>query len=94
MKNEFPTSLLPKLDLLNRVMYGSRSPLNWFTKRRRMRIKARRPTTDDHHLHNGSGLGLVKLNEEGVPVDIQVLGANGLRTKFPDPKAEQPLVSD
>lgn len=94
MKNEFPNVLLPWLDRLNRVLYGSRSPLNWFTKRRRMRIKARRPTTEDHHLHNGSGLGLVKLSETGQPVSIEVLGADGSRTDFPDPKAEQPLVSD
>ena len=94
MKNEFPTQLLPWLDRINRMMYGSRSPLNWFTKRRHMRIKARRPTAEPNHLHNGSGLGLVRLGAEGQPLSIEVLGANGSRTAFPDPKGEQPLVSD
>ncbi|MCO4758843.1 MAG: alkaline phosphatase family protein [Oceanospirillaceae bacterium] len=94
MKNEFPSKLLPWLDRINRMLYGSRSPLNWFTKRRHMRIKARRPTEEPNHLHNGSGLGLVYLGPEGQPTSISVLGANGSRTHFPDPKGEQPLVSD
>ena len=94
MKNEFPEKLLPWLDLINRMLYGSRSPLNWFTKRRHMRIKARRPTAAPAHLHNGSGLGRVYLNDQGEPVEISVLGADDQVLRFPDPKGERPLVSD
>lgn len=38
IKNEFPQRLLEVLDRLNRWLYAPRSPLNWFTQRRRMRI--------------------------------------------------------
>lgn len=38
IKNEFPRALLEWFDRLNRWLYSPRSPLNWLTKRRRMRI--------------------------------------------------------
>ena len=43
IKNEFPEKLLRWFDRLNRVLYARRSPLNWFTQRRNMTIKHRRP---------------------------------------------------
>lgn len=93
MKNEFPAQLLPWLDRLNRMLYGSRSPLNWFTKRRRMRIKARQPAEENRHLHNASGLGLLCLNPAGEPTGIEVLGADGKRVIFPVPKGDKSLIS-
>lgn len=93
MKNEFPPQLLLWLDRVNRMLYGSRSPLNWFTKRRRMRIKARRPSDELSHLNNGSGLGEVCLDRAGEPVSIKVLGGDGDQVEFPSPKGEAPLVS-
>ena len=42
IKNEFPRRLLDVLDRLNRWLYAPRSPLNWFTRRRHMRVTPRR----------------------------------------------------
>lgn len=42
IKNQFPQPLLSILDRVNRWFYGTYSPLNLFTKRRSMRIKARK----------------------------------------------------
>lgn len=65
IKNQFPEKLLRWLDKLNRWLYASRSPLNWFTKRRKMQVKAIRPqgrkfTT----LVNASGIGRVSFTRE------------------------------
>lgn len=83
-RNEFPRKLLDTLDRLNRWMYAPWSPLNWFTKRRKMRIVPRKP---DHgsrgeRLVNGSGVGLLTLNPQGAPVMIQQLLADGDRIEF------------
>lgn len=82
-KNEFPHGLLLWFDRFNRWLYSSRSPLNWFTKRRRMRIRARKPDNHGHrHLLNRSGVGRVRLNEEGEPVEISVLVTDGDEVRF------------
>ena len=41
LKNAFPDGLIKWLDRLNRVLYRSKSPLNLFTRRRNMSVKAR-----------------------------------------------------
>lgn len=79
LRNEFPRKLLDTLDRLNRWFYAPWSPLNWFTKRRKMRIVPRKP---DHgsrgeRLVNGSGVGLLTLDAKGAPVNIQQLMADG-----------------
>lgn len=77
-KNEFPHKLLAWFDRVNRVLYSSRSPLNWFTRRRRMRIRPRYPETHDgRQLFNESAVGRVRLDGEGVPSAISVLPASG-----------------
>jgi hypothetical protein len=43
LRNAFPEGLLDKLDRLNRWLYSPRSPLNWFTRRRHMRVTPRKP---------------------------------------------------
>jgi len=82
-KNEFPRGLLTWFDRLNRWLYANHSPLNWFTKRRRLRIMPRRP---DHHpsrqLVNECSLGRVRLNTQGEPVEISVLPASGGEVRF------------
>lgn len=84
IKNEFPEKLLEWLDRLNRWLYAPRSPLNWFTKRRRMRITPRLPTGREagERLWNGSGIGLVVLDEKGAPAEIYQLNATGGETQF------------
>lgn len=78
-RNEFPRKLLDALDRLNRWLYAPWSPLNWFTKRRKMRIVPRKP---DHgsrgeRLVNGSGVGLLTLDSNGAPLKIMQLMADG-----------------
>ena len=83
-KNEFPHGLLSVFDRLNRWLYGSRSPLNWFTKRRRMQIRSRIPEGLPHNrVVNSSGVGLLRLNDVGEPSEITVLKAEGGEVSFP-----------
>lgn len=91
IKSQFPEYLLEWLDRLNRWLYAPRSPLNWFTKRRRMYIAPRLPSGREagERLWNRAGIGLVALDEEGVPTDIRQLGADGGGTQFQrDPEAQ------
>ncbi|MBS61652.1 alkaline phosphatase family protein [Salinisphaera sp.] len=78
VKNEFPRRLLDWFDRLNRWLYAPYSPLNWFTKRRRMHIEPRRPSPADHgeRLVNGAGMGYVRFNEHGQPSEIRELCAD------------------
>ena len=79
LRNAFPEGLLDKLDRLNRWLYSPRSPLNWFTRRRHMRVTPRKPegTASGRRLLNGSGIGLVEIDEHGVPWRIRELMADG-----------------
>ncbi|MGE8413547.1 MAG: alkaline phosphatase D family protein [Pseudomonas sp.] len=79
IKNEFPAALLEWFDRLNRWLYSPRSPLNWFTKRRRMKVI---PHVPEHaqageRLWNSSGLGQVFFDGQGQPVAIYQHNANG-----------------
>ncbi len=86
LKNEFPRRLLCWFDRLNRWLYASHSPLNWFTKRRRMGIHARQPEgLAPYRLANFSGVGRVSLNKKGVPAEICLLPADGGVIRFPPP---------
>lgn len=86
-KNEFPHRLLTTFDRLNRWLYGSKSPLNFLTKRRRMKITARIPEGyPDQRVFNANALGKVVLDSEGRPEEISVLTANGGEVKFPTRK--------
>lgn len=92
IKNAFPENLLEWLDRLNRWLYSPRSPLNWFTKRRRMRVTPRLPTGREagERLWNHSGIGLLILDERGVPAEIRQLNADGGGTQFRlSPKATE-----
>lgn len=84
LKNQFPERLLEWLDRLNRWLYSPRSPLNWFTKRRRMRVAPRLPTGRDagERLWNSSGVGLLVLDAEGIPREIRQLNAKAGETEF------------
>jgi len=85
IKNEFPKPLLEWFDRLNRWLYSPRSPLNWFTKRRRMRIV---PYTPEHaeageRLWNSAGIGQVFFNDQGQPSEIIQHNSNGaLKTRM------------
>ncbi|HCK93149.1 MAG TPA: hypothetical protein DHW71_09190 [Gammaproteobacteria bacterium] len=84
LKNEFPAKLLDFFDRLNRWLYSPYSPLNWFTKRKDMKVTPLKPSSADHgeRLLNKAGVGLLSLNEEGKPVRFQHLGHDGSLTSF------------
>lgn len=64
LKNAFPTALISKLDTLNRWFYGSKSPLNVFTKRRHMKISTRQPLGfAPAGLINHNGIGILHIPE-------------------------------
>ncbi|WP_199270099.1 alkaline phosphatase family protein [Stutzerimonas stutzeri] len=79
VKNEFPRRLLDFFDRLNRWLYSPRSPLNWFTKRRRVRVQPWLPSRSQsgERLWNGAGIGRVRLDAEGRPVRVEQLNADG-----------------
>ncbi|MGA6100135.1 alkaline phosphatase D family protein [Stutzerimonas marianensis] len=79
IKNEFPRRLLDLFDRLNRWLYSPRSPLNWFTKRRRVRVQPWLPSRSrsGERLWNGSGIGRVRLDAAGRPVRIEQINADG-----------------
>lgn len=84
IKNEFPETLLTWFDRLNRWLYAPYSPLNWFTKRRRMRVAPRNPRDagTSRRLVNNAGIGYVRFNTLGQPVEITQLGADDRDTCF------------
>ncbi|MGP0172906.1 alkaline phosphatase family protein [Pseudomonas sp. NCHU5208] len=79
IKNEFPHRLLDWFDRLNRWLYAPWSPLNWLTKRRRMRVAPLIPdrSRSGERLWNGAGLGQVFFDEQGRPMRIVQLNADG-----------------
>lgn len=84
LKNQFPARLLDVLDRLNRWLYSPYSPLNWLTKRRRMKIVPHKPDNAKagERLLNRSGIGLVELNPDGSPKTVQQLTAAGDAFEF------------
>ncbi|WP_170176791.1 alkaline phosphatase D family protein [Litorilituus sediminis] len=83
IKNQFPQPAIGILDRLNRLLYGPYSPLNLFTKRRAMRVKARKVAGKGHQrLFDQSGLGYLELNDDGSPSHICDLHVDGTITEF------------
>jgi len=84
IRNRFPPRLLDILDRANRILYSPGSPLNWLTKRRRMRIIPRKPhgSRPGRRLLNEPGMGLVELDDEGRPWRIRQLIADGRAVEF------------
>ncbi|MFC5077572.1 PhoD-like phosphatase [Vibrio thalassae] len=89
IKNQFPEPLLTVCDTLDKWLYSPRSPLNLLTKRKRLKIFKRKPAPSHHNrLVNNSGIGIVKLDKEGKPVEISVLHGDGTQTTFPETNSE------
>ncbi|KLV05108.1 isoleucyl-tRNA synthetase [Photobacterium aquae] len=84
IKNEFPNGLLRVCDFMDRILYSPRSPLNWLTKRKRLKILKRDPDLlNNHRLVNRSAIGEVRLDPDGRPMEIAILTAEGDRVSFP-----------
>lgn len=96
LKNAFPDTLLDAFDRANRWLYAPRSPLNWFTQRRPMRIRPRDPdrAKAGERLWNGAGIGLVELDDQGRPSDIRQLDARGFDVRFPPPPDKDEAEKD
>jgi len=71
-------------------LFGARrviAPLNWLTRRWAFRIRQRRPSQyggryRHQRLANGSGVGRIRLDEEGAPISIEMLWVNGECLRF------------
>lgn len=89
LSNEFPESLIEVFDRLDRWLYSPRSPLNWFTKRRNMKVTPHKPAnaSPGERLVNAAGIGLVELSTEGTPVRVAQLCSNGEDVEFVMDKA-------
>jgi len=84
IKNEFPKRLLDFFDRMNRWLYSPKSPLNWFTRRRRMKVIPNKPETADHgeRLLNAAGISLVKFNTDGSPQTVVQMCSDGRDIQF------------
>lgn len=83
IKNEFPDKLLRWLDKLNRLFYARRSPLNWFTQRRRMSIRVRKPNdSQTRTLSNGSGIGYIRFTDQDNIIETKTLSSSGEDVDF------------
>ncbi|NRA83732.1 MAG: hypothetical protein HRU22_08180 [Gammaproteobacteria bacterium] len=83
IKNQFPQPAIGILDNLNRWFYGVNSPLNIFTKRRRMKVQGRNIAGLNHQrLLEKSGLGYLELNSDGSPKFIGDLHCDGSVSEF------------
>ncbi|GAA0780978.1 alkaline phosphatase family protein [Roseibium denhamense] len=89
IKNKWPDRLISLLDQGNRWAFSPRSPLNWLTKRRGMRIVPRKPvgTPHGHRILNAAGIGLVELDDEGAPTRIRQITSDG--KSFPFERREE-----
>ena len=90
LRNTFPSGLLAVLDHGNRWLYSPRSPLNWFTRRRHLRVVPRKPEglPSGRRLLDASGVGLVELDEHGRPWRIRSLLADGRDVSYVPREAE------
>lgn len=84
IKNQFPTKLLDVLDRMNRWLFSPRSPLNWFTRRREMKISPRKPSSAKRgeRLLNASGIGVLTLDKKGIPTKIAQFCSDGSEVCF------------
>lgn len=79
LKNSFPTGLLDTLDRLNRWLFSPRSPLNWLTRRRRLKIIPYRHSAASRgeRLLNRSGVGYVEFAKDGKPTRVEQISQAG-----------------
>ncbi|OBT26278.1 hypothetical protein A9266_06700 [Vibrio tasmaniensis] len=86
IKNQFPAPLLKFCDVCDRLLYSPRSVLNYFTKRKRLKIEKRSPDNQTfYRLSNRSAIGELRLDSDGKPQAITTLSGDGKVTRFPEP---------
>lgn len=90
-RNQFPEPYLSVFEWFDRKLFWPHSPLNIFTRRKRMRIGRRRPDNGSpRFLINNSAVGEVKLHPDGSPCYIGVLTAQGESFAFQDGEETKP----
>lgn len=83
-KNQFPEPLLGICDHIDRAIYSPRSPLNYLTKRKRLKVFKRDPAMEgERRLVNSSAVGELKLDSHGKPSEISILTGEGNSIYFP-----------
>ncbi|HAS62349.1 MAG TPA: hypothetical protein DCS35_07075 [Vibrio sp.] len=83
-KNQFPEPLLGICDRIDRAIYSPRSPLNYLTKRKRLKVFKRDPDIPgSRRLVNRSAVGELKLDPHGKPSEISILTGEGNSIHFP-----------
>ena len=81
-KNQFPDRLLNIFDRVDRFLYSRRSPLNIFTKRRRMEVQSQKPDgLSPRRLVNSSCFGVLTLEDKHFG-SSKVVKANGEEVTF------------
>ncbi|WP_028863013.1 alkaline phosphatase D family protein [Psychromonas aquimarina] len=87
IKNQFPERLLTCCEFLDRIIYSPYSPINFFTKRKSMKISKRDPSTPgDQRLVNSSAIGELKLDKNQQISEAALLTGKGHRINFADTK--------
>ncbi|MDD1780242.1 alkaline phosphatase family protein [Enterovibrio sp. ZSDZ35] len=82
-RNQFPEPFLSVFEWFDRKLFWPESPLNVFTRRKRMRIERRRPDNGSkQYLVNASAVGEVRLNLDGSPAAIGLLTGHGEQVTF------------
>lgn len=82
-KNEFPCALLRFCDFMDRVLYSPHSPLNWFTKRKNLKVTKRTPSAAPRDkLISKSAIGELRLDDKGKPRQVAILTAEGRFISF------------
>ena len=91
IKNEFPTALIEWLDRLNRWLFAPWSPLNLLTQRRSFHIYPRLPDgrSAGERVWNHSGIGDVRLDGDGRPLQIRQLNAISGETTFKESRRKE-----
>ena len=82
IKNEFPRKLINVLDKLDSILYGAKSPLNFFTKRWHMEVdKHQTLGKGQKYLVSDSAISLITL-EQGDLARYQLIHGSGQLTEF------------
>ncbi|MDD1793707.1 alkaline phosphatase family protein [Enterovibrio sp. ZSDZ42] len=94
-RNQFPEPYLSVFEWFDRKLFWPESPLNIFTRRKRMRIERRRPDNGSPQLLvNASAVGEVLLYPDGSPATIGLLTGAGEQIVFnPCEEVEAPTES-
>ena len=82
IKNEFPRKLINILDKLDSILYGPKSPLNFFTKRWHMEVDKHQTVGEGQkYLVSDSAISLITL-EQGNLARYQLIHGDGHLTEF------------